>query len=342
MKARAEAAKAKEAEERKRAEAAKAKEAEERKRAEAKKAKEAEEKERAAAKKAKEAEEKERAKAAKAKETARSLKRVEAWPAKEKAKEAAAPHDLQARGSVPEAGLPGAAEEGIDPARLGKIREPARIREHDPAKAFERALRQSRTRRARESDRVADGEQEPETAPATGRGSDRPRSPSPRSAAAIFEEGYALLRGGDHRGAAAKWEEAVALDPDSRTYQTNLKMLQRLLESPEEGAPLISSATRDIPLPSPAEEEPATPASASAPPADSGEAWDQAVSRLSRGVRQEHLAAEHFERGLELMREGALDKARREWEAALEMEPENRSYRTNLKMLRRRIEKGEG
>jgi hypothetical protein len=52
----------------------------------------------------------------------------------------------------------------------------------------------------------------------------------PASASHYFEEGLAMLRRGDQPGALALWEQALALEPENRIYQSNVKRLKRMLE----------------------------------------------------------------------------------------------------------------
>jgi Flp pilus assembly protein TadD len=49
-------------------------------------------------------------------------------------------------------------------------------------------------------------------------------------AALAFDEGLALIRQGDRESALAAWERAVALAPDNRRYQGNLRLLRKALE----------------------------------------------------------------------------------------------------------------
>lgn len=53
-------------------------------------------------------------------------------------------------------------------------------------------------------------------------------------------------------------------------------------------------------------------------------------------------AAGHFERGMELVRRGALEEARVEWQAALALDPRNRDYEFNLRHLKKRLAPKEG
>ena len=55
--------------------------------------------------------------------------------------------------------------------------------------------------------------------------------PAVSPAAAAFDRGLELLEHKDHERALAAWQEAVALDPGNRTYQANLKRLERLAGS---------------------------------------------------------------------------------------------------------------
>jgi hypothetical protein len=50
-------------------------------------------------------------------------------------------------------------------------------------------------------------------------------------AARLFEEGLSLMRKGRKEAALERWEEAVRLAPDNRTYQLNLKRLTKLIAS---------------------------------------------------------------------------------------------------------------
>lgn len=52
-------------------------------------------------------------------------------------------------------------------------------------------------------------------------------------------------------------------------------------------------------------------------------------------------ASESFERGLELLRRRELSRALDEWQRAVELEPDNRTYRANLRRLERLVAEGE-
>jgi CheY-like chemotaxis protein len=52
-------------------------------------------------------------------------------------------------------------------------------------------------------------------------------------------------------------------------------------------------------------------------------------------------AAEYFQRGLELVREGRHADAIREWEEAATLDPQNRTYQSNLRRLRERIRRSD-
>ncbi len=52
-------------------------------------------------------------------------------------------------------------------------------------------------------------------------------------------------------------------------------------------------------------------------------------------------AAEYFQRGLELVREGRHADAIREWEEAATLDPQNRMYQSNLRRLRERVRRGD-
>jgi CheY-like chemotaxis protein len=71
---------------------------------------------------------------------------------------------------------------------------------------------------------------------------------------------------------------------------------------------------------------PELPAEPPPPPPPAG--WiDAAIDPRGR-------AAKSFQRGLELVREKEYEAARGEWERALELDPDNRSYQSNLRRLR--------
>jgi serine/threonine protein kinase len=59
---------------------------------------------------------------------------------------------------------------------------------------------------------------------------------------------------------------------------------------------------------------------------------------ISEEGRQRREAAELFDEGLVSMRKGDLDDAHRCWQQAIELAPENRTYQSNLKMLKKRME----
>jgi len=56
-------------------------------------------------------------------------------------------------------------------------------------------------------------------------------SPEAQKAAVAFDRGVDYLARRDHRRALDAWREAVSLDPSNRTFQANLKRLERLLAS---------------------------------------------------------------------------------------------------------------
>ncbi|MFW5741338.1 MAG: hypothetical protein ACOC1F_13340, partial [Myxococcota bacterium] len=56
--------------------------------------------------------------------------------------------------------------------------------------------------------------------------------PAPDSeslAAQRFDEGLDLVRAGEHEHALRAWQEAAALTPSNRLYQSNLRILRRRL-----------------------------------------------------------------------------------------------------------------
>ncbi len=63
----------------------------------------------------------------------------------------------------------------------------------------------------------------------------------------------------------------------------------------------------------------------------------QAEPRPGPAQGPEQVAAERFDRGLELVRKRSYEPALLEWAHAAELEPTNRTYRINLKRLRERI-----
>jgi tetratricopeptide (TPR) repeat protein len=56
-------------------------------------------------------------------------------------------------------------------------------------------------------------------------------SPEAKQALVAFDRGLELVHHKDHQRALEAWREAVALDPSNRTYQANLKRLERLIAS---------------------------------------------------------------------------------------------------------------
>ena len=56
-----------------------------------------------------------------------------------------------------------------------------------------------------------------------------PQSAEHSEAAAKFDEGLALIRAGQREQALECWEQSVALDPDNRRYQGNLRLLRKTL-----------------------------------------------------------------------------------------------------------------
>jgi hypothetical protein len=58
--------------------------------------------------------------------------------------------------------------------------------------------------------------------------------------------------------------------------------------------------------------------------------------KLPKPVRA---AAAHFETGWHLLREGRADQTLTEWEAALELDPSNRSYAVNVQKLRLKLQR---
>ena len=56
-------------------------------------------------------------------------------------------------------------------------------------------------------------------------------SPEAQRASTAFDRGLDLVKRKDHQRALEAWREAVALDPGNRTYQANLKRLERLIAS---------------------------------------------------------------------------------------------------------------
>jgi len=56
-------------------------------------------------------------------------------------------------------------------------------------------------------------------------------SPEAQRASSAFDRGLDLVKRKDHQRALEAWREAVALDPGNRTYQANLKRLERLIAS---------------------------------------------------------------------------------------------------------------
>ena len=56
------------------------------------------------------------------------------------------------------------------------------------------------------------------------------------------------------------------------------------------------------------------------------------------GVGAEMAATRHFEKGLVAFREGRHAEALDEWSAAVELDPENKVYRSNLQRLKKRME----
>src|SRR5262249_4340059 len=55
----------------------------------------------------------------------------------------------------------------------------------------------------------------------------------PERASSVFDRGLDLLRQKQLRAALAEWRRALELDPDNRTYRTNLRRLERMVEEVE-------------------------------------------------------------------------------------------------------------
>ena len=62
------------------------------------------------------------------------------------------------------------------------------------------------------------------------------RSPTPSSeAASCFDRGLSYLGTKDYDLALPEWERACQLEPDNRTYQTNLKRLRARMQISGDG-----------------------------------------------------------------------------------------------------------
>lgn len=69
----------------------------------------------------------------------------------------------------------------------------------------------------------------PEAAPAVAPAAEAITSPDARAAEASFEQGLGRFERGDYEGALDAWRLAASLVPSNRTYQANLRRLERLL-----------------------------------------------------------------------------------------------------------------
>ena len=145
-----------------------------------------------------------------------------------------------------------------------------------------------------------------------------------KSAAEHCEEGFVAVRRGDYQDAQRSWEAAAELDPESRAFKANLRMIVGLIEAQVRGeAASWPPAGRRLPSETvekevPAKEPPPKPRQSNEPPKQ---------------------AAAHCDAGFTHLRNGEHQLALGEWEAALKLDPENRAYKANLKMLRKAIEK---
>jgi hypothetical protein len=56
-------------------------------------------------------------------------------------------------------------------------------------------------------------------------------------------------------------------------------------------------------------------------------------------VKPVRAAATHFETGWNLLRAGKADETLAEWEAAMQLDPNNRSYAVNVQKLRQKLQR---
>jgi serine/threonine protein kinase len=62
-------------------------------------------------------------------------------------------------------------------------------------------------------------------------------------------------------------------------------------------------------------------------------------ARKEVGTKPVHVAAAHFESGWKLLREGRVNETLAEWEAAMQLDPSNRSYAVNVQKLRIKLQR---